>query len=88
MISKNAVTGLKEMLSRDDLEDPDYPPQAFKLAEEHLGELLKEVSPSVLQQEKRLWAGDHRVAGLACVLRRRPYARTGVLSTALRGALG
>ena len=32
MISKNAVTGLKEMLSRDDLEDPDYPPQAFKLA--------------------------------------------------------
>ena len=51
MISKNAVTGLKEMLSRDDLEDPDYPPQAFKLAEEHLGNLLKDVSPSVLQQE-------------------------------------
>jgi hypothetical protein len=47
---------LKEMLSRDDLEDPDYPPQAFKLAEKHLGDLLKDVSPSVLQQEKRLWA--------------------------------
>jgi hypothetical protein len=55
-ISKNAVTGLKEMLSRDDLKDSDYPPQAFKLAEEHLGNLLKDVSPSVLQQEKRLWA--------------------------------
>lgn len=78
---------LKEMLSRDDLEDPDYPPQAFKLAEEHLGDLLKDVSPSVLQQGKRLWATIESLDWPASYVGR-PYARTGVLSTALRGALG
>ena len=85
--SRRTPDRLKEMLSRDDLEDPDYPPQAFKLAEEHLGDLLKYVSPSVLQQEKRLWATIESLDWPASYVGR-PYARTGVLSTALRGALG
>jgi DNA-binding transcriptional MerR regulator len=47
---------LEEMLARDDLEGQNEPPKAVKLAEDLLGDLLEDVSPSLLEQEKRLWS--------------------------------
>lgn len=47
---------LRETLAREDLEAPEGEPRAMKLAEEYLGEQLKEASPSLIEQERKMWA--------------------------------
>lgn len=47
---------LQEMLNREDPEAPEGEPRAMKLAEEYLGEHLKEASPSLIEQERKMWA--------------------------------
>lgn len=47
---------LRELLAREDLEDSGESPRSVKMAEDYLGELLEEVNPALLKQEKKLWA--------------------------------
>jgi DNA-binding transcriptional MerR regulator len=47
---------LRETLAREDPEAPEGEPRAMKLAEEYLGEHLKEASPSLIEQERKMWA--------------------------------
>jgi len=47
---------LRETLAREDPEAPEGEPRAMKLAEEYLGERLKEASPSLIEQERKMWA--------------------------------
>ncbi len=47
---------LRDLLAREDPEAPEGEPRAMKLAEEYLGEHLKEASPSLIEQERRMWA--------------------------------
>jgi DNA-binding transcriptional MerR regulator len=47
---------LREMLTREDPEAPEGEPRAMKLAEEYLGEHLKEASSSLIEQERKMWA--------------------------------
>jgi DNA-binding transcriptional MerR regulator len=47
---------IREVLAKEDPEAPQGEPRAMKLAEEHLGEHLKEASPSLIEQERKMWA--------------------------------
>ncbi len=47
---------IREVLAREDLEVPEGEPRAMRLAEEYLGEHLKEASPSLIEQERKMWA--------------------------------
>lgn len=47
---------IREVLAREDPEAPKGEPRAMKLAEEHLGEHFKEASPSLIEQERKMWA--------------------------------
>ena len=47
---------LRETLAREDPEAPEGEPRAMKLAEEYLGEKLQEASPSLIEQERKMWA--------------------------------
>jgi DNA-binding transcriptional MerR regulator len=47
---------IREALAREDPEVPEGEPRAMKLAEEYLGEHLKEASPSLIEQERKMWA--------------------------------
>jgi DNA-binding transcriptional MerR regulator len=46
---------LKVMLAGENFKEPDDEPYALKLAHQHLGDQLRDVSPELLEQEKRLW---------------------------------
>ena len=47
---------LRETLAREDLEAPAEEPRTMKMAEEYLGGYMKDVSPSLLEQERKVWA--------------------------------
>ena len=71
---------LLQMLAReDDLEVPEREPRAMKLAEEHLRERLKKASPSLIEQERKMWTTRYfrrastRYGRLALALSYRAY---------------
>jgi hypothetical protein len=47
---------IRETLDREDPELPEGEPRVMRLAEERMGEYLKEASPSPVEQERKVWA--------------------------------